>query len=177
MVDVPILKFVPDKPANLSEVLEAQVRRLIEIGAQKEVGVEEGKFLDDATRVVSEFVYSAKLAKRTQLDRVWLMHYGVRDQHLAEAGGVHLIIKPEKYTLFDGAVLPNGLRVVQEQLGPKYNHCSPRDIRLSHDALEQLGLPVEGLTAFLYWGKKLLQESKMQFPGADMTITSTLRTP
>jgi len=52
MIEMPKLTFVPAQPANLPEVLKAQIRRLIEVGAPKEVGVNEEKFLDDAMELV-----------------------------------------------------------------------------------------------------------------------------
>lgn len=164
-MSVPVLRFVPAQPVNLMEVLEAQARCLIAGKVPQEVGVSEDKFLDEAMALATEFVYSVELAA-IQLDRVWLMHYGVRDRHLVEMGGVNLYTDPDKFTLFEGVTVPNGPRVVQGQLGPKYQNRKPRDIRASHEALEQLGVPKEGLTAFLYWGKDLLRESCMDFPGA-----------
>lgn len=47
MVEIPILRFKPAEPVNTVEVLETQVRRLIEVGIPKEVGVVGAKFLDD----------------------------------------------------------------------------------------------------------------------------------
>ena len=165
MITVPALKFVPAQPANLAEVLEMQAKRLIEIGLPQEVAVTEAKFLDDAMAMAAEFAFSIELAA-IQLDRVWLMHYGVRDRFLMEAGGVAEWTNPDKFTLFEGVTTPSGLRIVQGQLGPKYKNRRPNDIRQQHDVLEQLGVPKEGLTAFLYWGKDLLGESYMDFPGA-----------
>jgi hypothetical protein len=164
-MSVPTLMFVPAQPVNLMEVLEAQARCLIAGKVPQEVGVSEDKFLDDAMAFATEFVYSVELAA-IQLDRVWLMHYGVRDRHLVEMGGVNLYTDPDKFTLFEEVTVPNGLCVVQGQLGPKYKNRKPRDIRTQHDPLEQLGVPKEGLTAFLYWGKDLLRESWMDFSGA-----------
>jgi len=165
MIEMPKLTFVPAQPANLPEVLEAQIRRLIEVGAPKEVDVNEEKFLDDAMELVGGFAFSLELAA-IQLDRVWLMHYGVRNQFLMEAGGVAEWTNPDKFTLYKGVTVPEGMRIVQGQLGPKYKNHKPLDIRTSHDMLERLGVLREGLTAFLYWGKDLLRESYMDFPGA-----------
>lgn len=164
MIKVPYLTFVPAQPANLTEVLEAQVGRMIEVGLPKEVGVEEAKFLDDAMTMTGEFAFSVELAA-SRLDRVWLVHYGVRDRFLAEVGGVGVYADPDKFTLYEGVTVPEGLRVLQGQLGLKYKNRKPCDVREQHDPLEQLGVPKEGLTAFLYWGKDLLRESYMDFPG------------
>lgn len=164
-MSVPVLTFVPAQPVNLMEVLEAQARCLIANKVPQEIAVAEDKFLDDAMAMAAEFAYSVELAV-AQLDRVCFMHYGVRDRFLMEAGGVAEWTNPDKFTLFEGVTLPSGLRVVQGQFGPKYQNRKPRDIRASHDALEQLGVPKEGLTAYLYWGKDLLRESYMDFPGA-----------
>lgn len=165
MIEVPRLTFVPAQPANLAEVLEAQIRRLIECGVPGEVGVDEAKFKDDAMKLAGEFVYSTELAG-IGLDRVCIVHYGVRERFLAEAGSITLWNDPDKFTLFDGVTTPDGLWVVQGQFGPKYKNRKPCDIRAEHDQLEQLGVPKEGLTAFLYWSKELLRESYMDFPGA-----------
>ena len=162
---VPTLMFVPAQPANLTEVLEAQIRRLIDVGVPKEVGVEEAKFLDDAIATAAEFVYSVELAA-IQLDRVCFVHYDVRDRFLMEAGEIGEWTNPDKFTLFEGVTGPNGLRIIQGQFGPKYKNRKSRDIRQNHDALEQLGIPKEGLMTFLYWGEDLLRESYMDFPGA-----------
>lgn len=165
MIEVPRLMFVPALPANLKEMLEAQVRRLIEVGLPKEVGVDEAKFLDDAMAMADEFAFSTDLAA-IQLDQVWMVHYGVRDRFLMLTGGVTEWTNPDKFTLYEGVAVPDGLRVEQGQLGLKYKNIAPRDVRQEHDPLEQLGVPKEGLTAFLYWGKDLLRESYMDFPGA-----------
>lgn len=165
MIEVPVLTFLPAQPANLVGVLEAQIRRLIECGVPGEVGVEEAKFLDDAMAMAGAFTFSTELAG-IGLDRVCVVHYGVCDRLLCEAGGVAMWTDPDKITLFDGVTTPDGLWVAQGQFGPKYKNRKPRDIRAQHDEAEQLGVPKEGLTAFLYWGKELLRESYMDFPGA-----------
>ncbi|MFA7254065.1 MAG: hypothetical protein WC107_05945 [Patescibacteria group bacterium] len=164
-VVIPALQFPPALPVNLSEVLEAQARCLIAYGIHGEVGVEEAKFLDDAMNLVQQFGYSVELAG-IGLNEVWLVHYGVRDRFLCEAGGVNIWADPDTFTLFEGVTTPEGLCIVQGQLGQKYKGRAPKDIRASHDPLEQLGIPKDGLTAFLYWGKPQLQKSYMDFPGA-----------
>lgn len=168
MITVPELTFVPAQPANLDEVLEAQVERLIEIGVPKKVGVAEGKFRDDAMTMAAGFVFSMELAA-IGLDRVWFVHYdvSVSDRFLTEVGEVTLWVDPDKFTLFEGVTVPEGLRIVQGQFGSKYKKRSPSNIRQNRYPLERLGIPREGLTAFLYWGMDLLlRESDMVFPGA-----------
>jgi hypothetical protein len=162
---VPALEFPPAVPVNLLEVLEGQVRSLVANGIPKEVGVDGAKFLDDAMLLVNQFGYSAELAA-IGLNEVWLVHYGVRDRFLCETCGVNIWADPDLFTLYEGVTLPEGLCVVQGQLGPKYKNRAPKDIRASHDPLEQLGIPKDGLTAFLYWDKPLLAKSYMDFPGA-----------
>ena len=73
-VEVPVLQFKPATPANLISVLEAQARRLVE------VGVVDAKLFDDAMALVKEFVWSSDLAA-IGLDRVCLVPYGARDRH------------------------------------------------------------------------------------------------
>ncbi len=58
MVEVPRLKFVP---ANLLEMLEAQVGRLTEVGVPGEVGVDGAEFLDYAMKMAGEFIFSPYL--------------------------------------------------------------------------------------------------------------------
>jgi hypothetical protein len=152
MIEVPRLTFAPTQPVNLADVLEAQVRCLIECGVPKEVGVDVAKFKDGAMAMAGEFTFSPELAA-IGLDRVCVVHYGVRGRFLMEAGSVTEWTDPDKFGLYDGVTTPEGLRVVQGQFGPKYMNRRPSDIRAQHNPLEELGVPKEGLTAFLYWGK------------------------
>lgn len=163
---VPIPRFPPALPVNLREVLEAQARCLIANGIPGEVGVVEAKFLDNAMNLAKQFGYSVELAA-IGLNKVWLVHYGVRDRFLCEASSISILADPDKFTLFEGVTTPEGLYIVQGQLGPKYTDRAPAGIREEHHPLEQLGIPKEGLTAFLYWGKPVLRECFMEFPGAE----------
>lgn len=164
-IQVPSLRFLPPQPVNLVEMLEAQTKRLIEVGVPGEVGVKKAKFLDDAMEKAAEFTYSVELAA-IGLDRVVMVHYELRDCHLVEVGGINPWADPDEFTLYEGVVIPEGLHIFQGQLGPKYRRRKPRDIRYSHNPLEELGVANEGLTAFLYWGKPLLEECNMDFPGS-----------
>ena len=164
-VEVPVLQFKPAEPINLHEVLESQVRRYIEIGMPKEVQTSEEKFLDDAMAKANEFAYSIELAD-IGLSRICLVHYGARDRFLCEAGGVTIYSDLDKFTLYKGVVVPEGMQVIQCQFGLKYKNRRPIDICQSHDELEELGIPKEGLSGYLYWGEDLLRESYMDFPGS-----------
>lgn len=166
-IQVPVLRFAPAQPVNLAEMLEAQARRLIEVGVPSEVGVNGAKFLDDAMGKAKGFVYSVELAS-IGLDRVVMVHYGVRDRYLAEVGDVKLEANPDKFVLYKGVIVPEGLHVFHGQLGLKYKgKRTPLSVRRRHNLLEKLGIATEGLTAFLYWGKNLLNvESCMDFPGS-----------
>ena len=172
MIRVPELQFVPAQPANLTEVLESQIRRLIECGVPQEVGVDKAKFLDDAMKMSDQFAYSTELAG-IGLDRVAVMPYGARECFLREASGVVLWHSSNNFTLFEGVTVPESLRVVQFQFGPKYQNCRTFDVRRQHAALEELGTPEEGLTAYLYWGEDLLGDSFMGFPGTVAWHNST----
>lgn len=162
---VPILEFVPAEPKNHLEVLAAQVDHLIAIGVPKEVSVGVDLFRDRAMTIVGEFTYSRDLGA-IGLNRICVVHYGVPDRFLAEAGGVAIWADPDKFTLFNGVTVPQGLQVIQGQFGPKYLNVAPRTVRTQHHALEELGIPKEGLTAYTYWENDLLREACMDFPGA-----------
>jgi hypothetical protein len=165
IVEVPKLQFKPAEPINLLEVLEAQARRLIEIGVPKEVNAAEDKFLDDAMAKAKEFRYSIKLAN-IGLNRVCMVHYGVRDRFLAEVGEVVISTDPHKFTLYKGVLIPEGLWIGQFQLGQKYLNCAAIKVRNCHDDLEELGIVKEGLTAYSYWGDDLLKDLCMDLPGS-----------
>lgn len=162
---VPVLQFKPAEPINLAEVLESQARKLIEIGVPKELKIDEAKFLDEAMAKANVFGYSIELAN-IGLNRICMVHYDVRDRFLAETGKVTIYTDPDKFTLYKGVVVPEGLQIGQFQFGPKYKNRKPIDICNGHDDLEELGIPKEGLTAYHYWGDDLLKESYMDFPGS-----------
>jgi len=164
-ISVPVLMFVPAQPANQMEVLTAQVDRLMEVGVPAEVHVEAGKYKDEAMKLAEGFVFSVEMAT-IRLDRILLVDYRVSDRFLMEAGGVVEWTNPDKFTYFDGVVVPDVLCGIQGQLGPKYREKAPRDVRVNHDRAEDLGIPLEGLFAFNYWGLELLRECYMDFPGA-----------
>lgn len=164
-VVVPTLQFKPAEPINLLEVLESQARKLITIGIPKEVKIAEDKFLDEAMAKIGEFAYSIELAN-IGLNRVCLVHYGVRDRLLCEAGNIAIYPNPDNFTLYKGVVVPDGIYVGQFQFGLKNKNRKPIDICNGHDELEELGIPKEGLTAYHYWGNDLLRESYMDFPGS-----------
>lgn len=163
--EMPSLKFRPVEPLNLLEVLEAQARRLIAIGTPKQVGVNEAKYLDDAMTVASQFVWQPKLAE-IELSNVALVDYRSHGQFLAEAGGVHCGIDPDKCTLYDGIALPDGITVAQFQWGSKYKGKSPRWYCKNSHPSEQGGTVKEGLTGLLYGGRELLRRCYMDLPGS-----------
>ena len=100
------------------------------------------------------------------LNRVCLIHYGVSDRFLCEVGGVSMWSDQDKFTSLKGVVVPDGLQVIQCQFGLAHLNTKPRDFRANHHLPEIPGIAKEGLTAFLYWGKKLLEECNMDFPGS-----------
>lgn len=161
---IPTLEFESFQPANLHSILEAQVRCLISRGVPYRVGVDQAKFLDDAMGKVKRFTYSTWLSV-VGLDRVCVVHYGVSNRYLAEASGVTPWADPDKFTLYERDVLPEGIHIIQSQFGLKHKGRTPRQVRSSHDALERLGVPSEGLTAYLYWGEVILKESFQYYPG------------
>ncbi|MEI6498423.1 MAG: hypothetical protein WCO23_00475 [bacterium] len=161
---VPSLQFPPALPVNLPEVFEAQVRCLMAYGIHGEVGIDGAKFLDDAMALAKEFTYSLEIAD-IGLNQVTLVHYGVRDRYLCEVANVNIFADPDEFTLFPGVTVPEGFCIMQSQFGTKYKNRSPWSMRECHYALEQLGVPKEGLTAFLY-EPSLLRKSFMNFPGA-----------
>ena len=166
MPTVPVLRFAPALPVNLAGVIYAQVQCLIDYGLPQQLHVVEDKFKDAAMTLAADFTYSVELAG-IGLDRVWLVPYGVSDRYLAEAGGVNLRVDPDKFSLFEGVVVPDGLCVVQGQLGQKHKNRGPCDVQTNYDTRERLGVPTEGLTALLYWGGDMLQQYFMYFPGAN----------
>lgn len=162
---VPKLTFQPSLPLNWPEVGEAQVRRLIEVGVPKEIGVEEDKYLDEGMALVRQYQYRLDWAK-VGLDQLYLVEFRTPDKFLVEVRKVEPYISVEGCTVCKGIVLPEGLTVVQGQCGLKYKSKSPEQSVALMSDLEDPGSPKEGLSAYLYWGDDLLRECYMDFPGS-----------
>lgn len=164
MVEIPVLRFKPAEPVNLTEVLEAQARRLIEVGIPGEVGVNGGVFLDDAMGKINEFVWSPCLEK-IGLDRVCVLHYAAYDRFLCEVIGASMDNNPDRFVLYRGVVVPRGLAVIQCQFGSAHRNTKSRYIRKNRNPLEELGIAKEGLSGVVHYGVDLLTENNMDFPG------------
>ena len=85
---------------------------------------------------------------------------------LCKVGGVSIWSDPDKFTPFEGLVVPDQLAIIQCQFGTAHINTAPRNFRKSHNPLEIPGIAKEGLTGFLYWGMSLLNECRMDFPGS-----------
>lgn len=160
---LPQLHFTPAMPTNLDEVLERQVRELIKISVPMHVGVDKAKYLDDAMTLVGKFEFRIDLAE-IGLDQVWLVEYRLPDRFLAEASGVNSYYNLEMCEVHDGVIVPDGLKVVQGQLGPKYQNTASHKVLEILNPLEEGGIIKEGLCAYQYWGDDLLRKYSMVFP-------------
>lgn len=155
-------------PTYLPAILDIQVARLIEIEAFKEVRVNKGKYRDELIEAIQAFQWREDLAA-IGLDQVALVDYRLSGQFLAEAGRVVCNCDPNSRRLYDGIVMPEGVKVIQAQWGEEYQLYSPRWCRGNFHPLEQGCIIVEGLTTFLYEGKSLIQKCYMDLPGTDFT--------
>lgn len=162
---VPTIQAAISAPAGLLAVLESQVDRLMNICAFNEVKVERGKYLDELGAVAKAFVWRPELAA-IGLTEPALIDYRLPGQFLAEAGGVHCYIAPDRCNNFESVETPNGPLVIQAQWGKKYRNQSPRWCREQFHIFEQGGVVKEGLTAYLYGGEELLKKCFMDFPGS-----------
>lgn len=161
---VPKLSFPPAIPTNWPEVGEAQVRRLIEVGVPKELGIEESEYFNAGMALVRQYEYRLDLAE-VGLTQLWLVEYRIPDEFFVKVGKVEPYISVEKCTVCEGIVLPEGLAVVQGQF-VKYKGKSPQQSVALMSDLEVSGIPKEGLSPYLYWGDALLRECYMDFPGS-----------
>ncbi|MBI3260961.1 hypothetical protein HYZ64_01140 [Candidatus Berkelbacteria bacterium] len=152
-------------PANLAELLERQVARLVDIGAAKEAKIAEGKYRDELMTGVAAFAWRKDWAA-IALNRVAIVDFRLPGAFLADAGGVACYIAPDECTLFQGVVQPDGVAVIQGQWGVKYRKKSPRWCIKNFNPLEQ-GLTVkERLTVHLYEGEAALREVYTDLPGS-----------
>lgn len=154
-----------EAPANLAELLERQVARLLGIGAAAEAKVAKGKYRDEIMAAVAAFSWRGDRAA-IDLNRLALVDFRLRDHFLAEASGVNEYIAADECTLYEGVAEPDGLLVVQGQWGVKYRKKSPRWCRINFHPLEQ-GLTVkERLTVHLFEGDVILRECYADCPGS-----------
>jgi len=164
-MNVPRIEFEPRKPVNLGDFLLAQAMKLIELGAPQQLCISATDFLDKAMAVIRSFTYQNQFAE-IGLDQVMLMHYGLPNKFLAEAGKVIFLTDLTNFATFEDVELPDGFRIIHCQFGTKYKNVMISDVKKNHHQLEQLGVAKEGLTAYLYWGNPLLEECFMDFPGS-----------
>lgn len=157
--------MVVTAPAGLLTILENQVDRMLDIGAFGEAKVSRGKYKDELMTVVKAFVWRPELAA-IGLTELALIDYRLSGKFLAEAGNVYCYIEPDKCKNFRGVVTPDGVQVIQAQWGEKYRNKKPVWCRSNFHSLEQGSVVKEGLTAYLYGGKKLLKKCYMDLPGS-----------
>ncbi|MEI8143032.1 MAG: hypothetical protein WCG48_00205 [Candidatus Berkelbacteria bacterium] len=159
-VPVSYLMFESEqRPMNLNQVLQEQIHCMIANGVHHQVGIYEEKFFADAMNLVEQFEYSVELDS-VDLCEVWFVHYDLRDEWLCEINNVdYSMYYRNKYVDMQR---PTGLQIIQGQLGTKYKGLLTLGNR---DTDEYLGIPKEGLMAFLFW-KNILRSSNMIFPGS-----------
>lgn len=157
--EVPPLEFSSAVPTNLHDVFEAQVMNLISLGFSRQVGMKESAYKDVAMSLCNKFVYSNKLANYG-LDRVLIVDYRVDDMFLTSAtGGVYLFVGGyDRLRLLEGVLVPKDFSILQ--FGVKYKgNPNPRV------AKKYFSTHVDGLIAYIQYGKPLLKEAGMIFPG------------
>ncbi len=155
-----------EPPANLDEVFESQIARLIEVGAHKQVGRTEAEYREQAEAAVASSSWRSELVA-IGLDKPALVDFSLSGEFLAKAGGVECHIDPDKCTNYQGVATPTDqILVIQGQWGSKYRNKAPRWCREHFHQLEQGCVVKEGLTVFLYEGTPLLQDCYMDFPGS-----------
>jgi hypothetical protein len=161
------IEFEPRVPVNLEGHLVDQVHRLIEVGAPEHLRriCSADEFLDNAMVAIKNFTYLDMFAE-IGLDQVMLVHYGITIKFLSDVCSVTTLANLAKFVPYENVNLHDGFKIIHCQLGPKYKNTRVCDVRQNHHQLEQLGLPKEGLLAYLYWGNSLLEECFMDFPGA-----------
>lgn len=149
---------------ELAIMLERQVDRLIEIGAPYEAKIDQDKYRDELITATKAFVWRPELAE-IGLSEIAIVDYRLSGKFLAEAGGVYYYIDPDCRN-YEGVITPDGVLVIQTQWGEKYRNKKPRWCRDNFHDLEQGGIVLEGLVAYLYGGEDLLKKCYMDLPGS-----------
>jgi len=141
------------QPTDLAETLEGQVKRLIEIEANEQLGLSKKAYRKQLEVVVKSFRWSEHLAG-IGLVQVALIDYRISEKVLAQAGRL-------KYP-FEGTIDRDDIRrpkdrvlVVQCQYGHKYHETN---LHYCPMAAEEESMTLkEGLTIFLYEGTTWLK--------------------
>lgn len=161
-----VLTTLLEPPANLAEIFESQIARLIEVGAHEQVDLTEAEYRKQAETAVAAFSWRLELAT-IGLNEFALVDFSLSGEFLAKAGGVICRTKPDKCTNYQGVVTPTDqILVIQGQWGSEYRNKEPRWCRKNFHQLEQGCVVVEGLTAYLYEGKHLLRNCYMNLSGS-----------
>jgi hypothetical protein len=159
-------QFIAD---NLSGILLGQLNRLIEIRAYQFLHITALRYRSQAKKAIEAFQWREDLAK-IGLDQIALIDYRLSHDFLIRAGGIRsYITNPQKIQNLIISQTPNGLLVIQAQWGKKYQKAEQTlDLFLADSSeLEQAGVLKEGLSAYIYWGKELLEKCGMEFPGSN----------
>lgn len=159
------VKVITEAPADLREVMEQQVDRLVGVEAYKAVGFSKGTYRDQLMAVVKTFQWRPEWAT-IGLGQVGLVDYRLSGKFLAKVCGVTCYIDPDECGNYQGVETPDGLMVIQYQSGPKYRDKSPRWCRDYLNGLEQGLVVVEALTVFLYESVEILKDCYMDIPGS-----------
>lgn len=165
-------RLVLDPPEVLTTILQKQVDRLVEVGAPKEAKQSEDGFRKCLGSAIDRFVEdrprSVALARICLVD-VAIFDPRLRPEWLADKGEVYIhdSAKPEKCSNYGTIPPPPEIQtVIQAQWGPKYQNEKPIWVRDNLHADEQ-GLTVwEGLFAYLYNGKRMLDECNLDLIGS-----------
>ena len=161
-----MIESIPD---NLSEILSRQLDRLIEIKAYWFLHITASLYRIQAQKAIKAFQWREDLAE-IGLDQIALIDYRLSHDFLIKPGGIKsYITNPQKIQNLIISQTLNGLLVIQAQWGKKYQEAEQTidSFRANYSELEQAGVLKEGLLAYLYLGKEILEECGMEFPGSN----------
>lgn len=153
-------------PLGLRDRLNRQIERLVAIDAHQQVGMSADEYQAGLDQVIGDFTWSPDLAG-IRLTDVALVDFRLRSGYIAEAGEVYCYYDADACPNYDGVVTPDDRAVViQGQWGPKYRNKKPLWCRSHFHPLEQ-GLTVkEGLFAYFYEGRSMLDRCYPDLPGS-----------
>lgn len=162
---VPFLQF--NQPANLSEVLIAQLVVLRDVGVPELLGIDRHQYYADGARLITNQCHWSKDSLvDVGLGQVMFSDSRIPVEFLREKTGIHSRIALSAYYPRPKTLLPKGISIFQFQPGEKFAHRSVDGAMTGFSESEQGGTIADGLLTSLYWGNHFLNEMNMIFPNS-----------